>query len=445
MISPNVTGDPAAIDKDVMSGTDEQAGSASFLSSLLSLISLMNPINTSNEITTSSSGTYTSSAVLIDFSRENTMESSSIQGEIPFLKQPEGLSCLDSTTNDKPFDNSTTFEAFQNIFITMVEKEFDGVSSINIVPYPSEEKRSPDGLYVKTKDLLAELPDSNTEIVANIVKETNPFEKDLTPNINKEKDAIDLSFKNIDMSVSRQGLKGSEIIDDKTLLSSQGNAAFIKGGREDSAVFHVSGKDSASHLYNSLKSFKDDFGVESKIMRIEVSTDQSNEASANVETVHDSLYAPRQIGPSPTIGLEANNKPIQDERSLELSKAQIAHLDMGRSHDPDLSTIKVTVQHDRLGELDIKLILNKGVINGQIKTPEVTTADLIVRNIPEIINSLIKDGLNVGNLFVSLRNSRSGRDNFDYGNSGDSEEILRRQTSNLCLMPSSSGYISIFV
>lgn len=441
MIGPNITGNPA-IDKDPISGTDEQGSSASFLASLLSLISLMNPVNTSDEIT-SFSGISSSSAVLIDHSEKSTMKTFSIHGEIPFSKQPEGLSFgLDSTDDDKPFCNPAAVEAFQNISTTTVEEEITGISSINIVPYPSEGKKSP--------NVPAELPRNNAEIAATIVKgiKTNQFEGDLTQNINKEKDAIDLSFKNIDMSASRQGLKGSEIIDDKTLLNSQVDSdspsvTSIKGDKEDSTVSHVS--ESASHLYNSLKSFKDDFRVESRIMR-KATTDQSNEAIAHAEKTHDSLYAQRQIDPSSTIVLKANNKPIQDERPLEPSKPVIAHLEMEHSHDLDLSTLKVTVQHDELGELDIKLILNKGIINGQIKTPELTTADLIIRNIPEIINSLIKDGLNVGNLFVSLRNSRSGRDNLDYGsNSGNSGGIFSRQTNDLCLIPSGSGYINIFV
>jgi len=70
--------------------------------------------------------------------------------------------------------------------------------------------------------------------------------------------------------------------------------------------------------------------------------------------------------------------------------------------------LRVTVEHDEIGELDIRLVLNKGLINGLIKTPEVSTADLIARNIPGIIDSLIKDGLNIGNLSVTIRDNGSG-------------------------------------
>jgi hypothetical protein len=70
--------------------------------------------------------------------------------------------------------------------------------------------------------------------------------------------------------------------------------------------------------------------------------------------------------------------------------------------------LRVTVEHDEIGELDIRLVLNKGLINGLIKTPEVSTADLIARNIPGIIDSLIKDGLNIGNLSVTIRDNGNG-------------------------------------
>lgn len=443
MIGPAIAGNTAPIDKDVMSGTDEQA-SAPFLPSLLSMISSLNPINTlgvqQDEIVSPSSGIFQSPSDLID----RIIFRAPIQGETTFSKELRSLSLnSDSSANDKPSGKSGASIDIKNP-ISMNEKKTFEFSSLNIVqPYHSKEKESPYTLSETTVFLPAEFS-ANTD-VANPSSLHQFIPSPMRTAAQIGKDLVSLPIK--DTSVSRQEVKGLNV-DDKAVLSldkDRESVIFVEVNR-DLTGSNVSKKNGEPVLHDSLKTFKDGFEEEFKITMAEVSNDHRNKNGLHQQKdVPDSSFQMRQIDLPPHSASADNTTLPQDKQSPAFSKTIVAHLDMEHSHDPDLSTIKVTVQHDRLGELDIKLILNKGVINGQIKTPEVTTADLIVRNIPEIINSLIKDGLNVGNLFVSLRNSRSGRDNFDFGNSGDGGEISRRQASNLCLMPYSSGYIDIFV
>lgn len=457
MISPDITGNPAPIDKDAMSGTGEKADSVPFLPSLLSLISSPNPVNTieaQDEIVNSwqktedrlaedRRQTLASECLSSVFCIERIISLISSQGETTFSEKPGSLSLNSySSANDKPVGKSCDSTDIQTP-ISMIKKEIVEFSSLNIAQhYHSEEKESTYTPAETTGILPAEFPARDAEV-------TNPSSlHQFTPSPVRisapmEKDLASHPFK--DMSISGQEVKGPNV-DDKTVLSLDGDReSVIEEVNRDLTGSNVSKKNGETVLLDPLKAFKDGFEDEFKITMVEVSTDHRNKNGAHQQEDVPDSSAPRQLDLPSNIVSSDNTKPPQDKQSLEFSKAMTAHLDMEHSHDPDLSTIKVTVQHDRLGELDIKLVLNKGVINGQIKTPEVTTADLIVRNIPEIINSLIKDGLNVGNLFVSLRNSRSGRDNFDYGNSGDSGEISRRQAGNLCPIPSGQGYIDIFV
>lgn len=434
MISPNVTVDSAAIDKDVMSGTDEQGSSASFLASLLSLISSLNPINTlgvQDGVETSSSEISQSPTNFVDQSLKGIILPVSIKGETTFSEKPGSLYNSASSLNYKPLGKSAVFSDIQTP-IGMIEKEIAEFSSLNTVQsHNSEEKESLYPLTDATVALPTEFPARKAKI-ANLQQLHQFTSPPMKTSALMEKD----------INESKQEEKGSKTDDNFTLpLAGNRDSSLIfeEGNRDDSGAFHVNKE---SDLYNFFKTLKEGFEGEFKITKTENTTEHINENSAHPkQDVPDSSFVPRQIDPSST----TDNKPLQDKQSLEPSKVIISHLDIEQSHAPDLSTIKVTVQHDGLGELDIKLILNNGVINGQIKTPEVTTADLIVRSIPEIMNSLIKDGLNVGNFFVSLRNGREGREALDYGSSGDGGDNLGRQTSGFHPISSNPGYINIFV
>lgn len=433
MISPNVTVDSAAIDKDVMSGTDEQGSSASFLASLLSLISSLNPINTlgvQDGVETSSSEISQSPPNFIDQSLKGIILPVSIKGETTFSEKPGSLYNSASSPNYKPLGKSTVFSDIQTP-IGMIEKEIAEFSSLNTLQsHNSEEKESPHPLTDETVALPPEFPVRKAKI-ANLPQLHQFTSSPMKTSALMEKD----------INESKQEEKGL-MTDDNFTLPLAGNRdsslVFEEGNRDDPGTFHVNKE---SDLYKFFKTLKEGFEGEFKITKTEIATEHTNENSAHPkQDVHDSSFVFRQINLSST----TDNKPLQDKQSLEPSKVIISHLDIEQSHTPDLSTIKVTVQHDGLGELDIKLILNNGVINGQIKTPEVTTADLIVRSIPEIMNSLIRDGLNVGNFFVSLRNGREGREALDY-RTGDGEDNLGRQTSGLRSISSNPGYINIFV
>ncbi|MFN3480476.1 MAG: hypothetical protein ACK415_08825, partial [Thermodesulfovibrionales bacterium] len=396
MISPDITGNPAPIDKDVMSGTDEKAGSVPFLSSLLSMISSLNPINTlgvqQDEIVSPSSGTFQPLPDLID----SIISRAPVQGETTLSKEPNSLSLNSySSVNEKLLDKSEASTDIQNP-ISMIKKETVEFSSLNparggMQPYHFEEKESPHPLS-GTGFLPNEFPVRYAKVAnPSPLHQTTPSSMRTT--VLMGKDLATLPFK--DTTVSRQGVKGLNL-DDKTVLSlDEGRESVIfEETNRDLTGFHVIKKNGEPELYYSLKTFKDGFEGEFKITMAEVSTDQRDRDGFHQQKDVPSSLVLRQIDLPSNIVSADDTKPLQDKQSLKFPKAIIAHLDTEHSHAPDLSTIKVTVQHDRLGELDIKLILNKGIINGQIKTPEVTTADLIVRNMPEIINSLIKDGLN---------------------------------------------------
>lgn len=192
---------------------------------------------------------------------------------------------------------------------------------------------------------------------------------------------------------------------------------------------------------DSFDSFKDVLEEGLKIEKTEGRSNKDRFSNLETDSKWDDIPTiQRPTNPvSSTISTD-NNAEVHDRRTLDLPSVRSSTLQV--PYGSDSSAIRVTVEPEGIGELDIKLILNKGVINGYIKTPETATADLIIRNIPDIINSLIRDGLNIGNLSVSLRD-------YDRGNGMAHEDRDRPDDrsgpNELTVRSYSSGYIDIFI
>lgn len=141
--------------------------------------------------------------------------------------------------------------------------------------------------------------------------------------------------------------------------------------------------------------------------------------------------------------INRENRPeVHNRESIDLTTIKSFPFDLDHHIEPDSSAIRVAVKPEGMGELDIKLVLNRGVINGYINTPETTTADLILRSIPEIINSLIKDGINIGNFSVSLRDSskRWRQETYEENPGVIGRARTINETSSIYL----EGYVNIF-
>lgn len=71
------------------------------------------------------------------------------------------------------------------------------------------------------------------------------------------------------------------------------------------------------------------------------------------------------------------------------------------------ASLKLSVDTDSAGEIKIDLMLNRGVIHGQIQASDEMGKNLIEKNLSGLLQSLIHEGLHVGNFSVSLRGKQS--------------------------------------
>ncbi len=86
------------------------------------------------------------------------------------------------------------------------------------------------------------------------------------------------------------------------------------------------------------------------------------------------------------------------------------------------ASLELSVDTDGAGELRIELMLNRGVIHGQIHTADEMGKNLIEKNLSGLLQALIHDGIQVGNFSVFLRGKQSGmRD----GETRDESDVSR--------------------
>ncbi len=77
--------------------------------------------------------------------------------------------------------------------------------------------------------------------------------------------------------------------------------------------------------------------------------------------------------------------------------------------DSDSSSIEVLLEHDELGRLNIRLTHHNGVIEGRINVFDTAAKDFMERNLYQIISMLVKEGINIGNFSLVLK-ERNGND-----------------------------------
>ena len=68
----------------------------------------------------------------------------------------------------------------------------------------------------------------------------------------------------------------------------------------------------------------------------------------------------------------------------------------------DSKSLKLTIEPGGIGTLDIELTLEKGVINAQIFASETTGKNFLDNNISALLNSLLREGLNIGKFSIFL-------------------------------------------
>lgn len=84
----------------------------------------------------------------------------------------------------------------------------------------------------------------------------------------------------------------------------------------------------------------------------------------------------------------------------------------------------VSVEHDAYGKIDISVSMEKGVMNVNIHTSASVVREYIESNVHHIVDSLAKDGVNVGGVSVALRE----RNDHEKGTTAQNEGSARERT-----------------
>jgi|GEM_PF-5008764 hypothetical protein len=110
--------------------------------------------------------------------------------------------------------------------------------------------------------------------------------------------------------------------------------------------------------------------------------------------------------------------------------------------DNDSSSIEVLLEHDELGRLNIRLTHHNGVIEGRINVFDTAAKDFMERNLYQIISMLVKEGINIGNFSLVLkeRNGNDMEELKEYQKGGKNLKKLQEPIRN-----SRNGVISIIV
>lgn len=109
----------------------------------------------------------------------------------------------------------------------------------------------------------------------------------------------------------------------------------------------------------------------------------------------------------------------------------------------DEKSLKLTIDPDGIGTLDIELTLEKGVINAQILASDSVGKNFLDNNISILLNSLMREGLNIGKFSIYLGNNRDNTKE----NHGESAQPVKDSFHEPAISGSPNGHhlISIFV
>ncbi len=110
----------------------------------------------------------------------------------------------------------------------------------------------------------------------------------------------------------------------------------------------------------------------------------------------------------------------------------------------DERSLEVLVRVEGIGEVDVELVLDNGAIRAQVSTSDMIGKELIERNLEHLLDTLSREGLNVGGFTVSLRNG--GTEDGAYGHGDKTSTSDSPLTGELAVRHTGTGSrISLFV
>jgi len=111
------------------------------------------------------------------------------------------------------------------------------------------------------------------------------------------------------------------------------------------------------------------------------------------------------------------------------------------------TSVEVTLAPPGVGKLEIEVVLEKGVVNARITAADSAGREAIARSLPQIVEALARDGMNIGGFTVSLKERRERMgDAPAHGASRDPDARLPSAVPPAGSTPAASaGLVDIFI
>lgn len=111
------------------------------------------------------------------------------------------------------------------------------------------------------------------------------------------------------------------------------------------------------------------------------------------------------------------------------------------------TSVEVTLAPPGVGKLEIEVVLEKGVVNARITAADSAGREAIARSLPQIVEALARDGMNIGGFTVSLKERRERMgDPPAHGASRDPDARLPSAVPPAGSAPAASaGLVDIFI
>ncbi len=226
-------------------------------------------------------------------------------------------------------------------------------------------------------------------------------------------------FKNIDSKPELENSLLQQDLKDGKAISAQ---------KLDSLIYSDSKNTNADILKHSFNEHSDQNENNSYEMKY---TSQEIPFSHSGQTFSDSLDKNLQIDSS-IQKIKVINHEGQDINEIKIYFSKV-----------DNSTVRLEIKPEGMGLCDIELILENGVVNAHILASESAGKNFFDSNLSNIMNNLIRDGLNLGKFSVSLGDRKEDENDEKGGGKQKAAKLI--EEVNLLDNHYKNSLISIFI
>ncbi len=196
----------------------------------------------------------------------------------------------------------------------------------------------------------------------------------------------------------------------------------------------VSGEGS---LPNETKSNQDSTQIPSNTVEQQTKTDISHLANQETAALQQSAQNTKNTS-GEAAHFESTLSAIRTQNNFDPAENKTTIISTG-------NRLAVSLEPEGLGKLNINLSLDRGMVNAQIQAADPAAKNLLENNMQQIMDTLMREGLNVGGFSVSLKHGGTGDMNGQGTN--DFAKPSREESANI---PSTYqndpvGRISMFV